>query len=158
MKKSDKDVNNGALSYRSPDYFSKQASATWRKVVGYLEANLAVNRIDTYLVEMYCTQYEIYRNAYNHIQENGEVQGIYKSVQDYEGNIIGRDFVGYKRNPMTQIYDSALKNLTKIGSELGLSPKSRSELLEVAKSVPAEEASTAQKMSAFFSNGKEEIY
>ena len=30
---------------------------------------------------------------------------------------------------MTQIYSDAIKNLTKIGSELGLSPKSRSELM-----------------------------
>ena len=80
-------------------------------------------------MEQYASQYEIYRNAYKHIQENGEVQAIYKTLQDQTGKKIGRDFVGYKRNPMTQIYDSAVKNLTKLGAELGLSPKSRSDLL-----------------------------
>ncbi|MDU0408124.1 hypothetical protein N42HA_01134 [Lactococcus lactis] len=47
------------------------------------------------------------------------------------GEIIDRQFQGFKRNPMTQIYSDAIKNLTKIGSELGLSPKSRSELMEL---------------------------
>ncbi|GAK31961.1 phage terminase [Weissella oryzae SG25] len=132
MKKADKDVNDGRLAYRPPDYLGIQAKAIWRKVVGFLEENAAVNRIDSNLVEMYCTQYEIFRNAYKHIQENGEVQAIYKSVQDNMGNVIATDFVGYKRNPMTQIYDSAIKNLTRIAVELGLTPKSRVELMEIA--------------------------
>lgn len=132
MKKANKDVNDGRLAYRPPDYLGIQAKAIWRKVVGFLEENAAVNRIDSNLVEMYCTQYEIFRNAYKHIQENGEVQAIYKSVQDNMGNVITTDFVGYKRNPMTQIYDSAIKNLTRIAVELGLTPKSRVELMEIA--------------------------
>ncbi|MDU0408385.1 hypothetical protein N42HA_01397 [Lactococcus lactis] len=80
---------------------------------------------------MYCTQYEIYRNSYEHLKKHGEVQEIYKPVQDMTGEIIDRQFQGFKRNPMTQIYSDAIKNLTKIGSELGLSPKSRSELMEL---------------------------
>lgn len=132
MKKADKDINGGKLAYRPPDYLGKQAKVIWRKVAVFLERNSAVNRIDSNLVEMYCTQYEIYRNAYKHIQDNGEVQAIYKSVQDSAGNVIDHDFSGYKRNPMTQIYDSAVKNLTRIGNELGLTPKSRAELLEIA--------------------------
>ena len=49
--------------------------------------------------------------------------------RDMTGEIIDRQFQGFKRNPMTQIYSDAIKNLTNIGSELGLSPKSRSELM-----------------------------
>lgn len=131
MKKADKDINGGALSYRPPDYLGRQAKVIWRKVVVFLEENSAVNRIDSNLVEMYCTQYEIYRNAYQHIKEHGEVQAIYKPVQDYEGNVIDHAFQGFKRNPMTSIYSDSLKNLTKIGSELGLSPASRAELLQL---------------------------
>ncbi|WP_419154104.1 phage terminase small subunit P27 family [Weissella viridescens] len=131
MKKADKVVNDGSLSYRPPDYLGRQAKVTWRKVVGFLEDNSAVSRIDANLVEMYCTQYEIYRNAYDHIKENGEVQAIYKTLQDAMGEIVGKDFVGYKRNPMTQIYSDSVRSLTNIGSELGLSPKSRAELLDL---------------------------
>lgn len=144
VKKSDKDVNGGRLSYRAPDYLGDLSSRLWRKVTVFLEENSAVNRIDTNLVEMYCTQYEIYRNSYEHIKQNGEVQAIYKPIQDCEGNIIDKTFQGFRRNPMTNIYSDSIKNLTKIGSELGLSPKSRAELMDIAADVKEEsELSTA---------------
>ena len=130
-KKSFKDVNHGRLSYQPPDHLGRTAKQIWRKVVLFLETQKPVERIDSVLVEMYCTQYEIYRNAYEHLKKHGEVQKIYKPVQDSSGEIIDKTFQGFKRNPMTQIYSDAIKNLAKIGSELGLSPKSRSELMEL---------------------------
>ncbi len=117
----------------------------------FLETQSSVNRIDSGLVEMYCTQYEIYRNAYKHVRENGEVQAIYKPVQDFEGTIIDKVFQGYKRNPMTNIYSDSLKNLAKIGSELGLSPKSRSELMDLSSSDNDDENSMSQ-MKEFFAD------
>ncbi|CAK1244774.1 Phage terminase [Fructobacillus evanidus] len=124
-KKSNKNVNGGRLRKDPPDYFGRQAGVTWRQIVDFLKDYPDVTRIDSNLVEMYCTQYELYRNAYKHIQEHGEVQAIYTSVQNAAGEVIEKDFKGYKRNPMTQIYNDAVKNLNSIGSELGLSPKSR---------------------------------
>lgn len=118
------------LSERAPDYMSRQAQTTWRFLVGALGQIKELKPSDAKLIEMYCTQYEIYRNAYKHIQENGEVQGIYESVQNAAGEVIGKDFKGYKRNPMTQIYSDSIKNLNNIGKELGLSPKSRKELFD----------------------------
>ncbi|CAK1234353.1 phage terminase small subunit P27 family [Fructobacillus cardui] len=129
-KKSNKDVNGGRLRKDPPDYFGRLAGSAWRKVVDFLNDNKEIIRVDSGLIEMYCTQYEIYRNAYKHIQENGEVQGIYESVQNAAGEVIEKDFKGYKRNPMTQIYSDSIKNLNNIGKELGLSPKSRKELFD----------------------------
>jgi len=57
--------------------------------------------------------------------------------------------VGYKRNPMTQIYDSAVKNLTKLGAELGLSPKSRSDLLKLNLDDHKDERSVDERMREF---------
>lgn len=130
-KKSFNDTNGGRLSYQPPDHLGRTAKQIWRRVVLFLETQKPVERIDQTLIEMYCTQYEIYRNSYEHLKKNGEVQEIWKPVQDMTGEIIDRQFQGFKRNPMTQIYSDAIKNLTKIGSELGLSPKSRSELMEL---------------------------
>lgn len=146
MKKADKDINGGTLSYRPPDYLGRQAKVIWRKVVVFLEENSAVNRVDSNLFEMYCTQYEIYRNAYKHIRENGEVEAIYKPVQDFEGNIIDRTFQGYKRNPMTSIYSDSIKNLAKIGSELGLSPASRAELLQLSTNTSKSKTNAADAL------------
>lgn len=151
VKKVDKDVNGGRLTITPPAYLGQQAKVIWRKVVPFLETQSSVNRIDSGLVEMYCTQYEIYRNAYKHVRENGEVQAIYKSVQDFEGTVIDKTFQGYKRNPMTNIYSDSLKNLAKIGSELGLSPKSRSELMELSGNDDSDESSTSQ-MKEFFAD------
>lgn len=151
VKKADKDVNNGHLSITPPSYLGRQAKVTWRKIVPFLEDLSKVKRVDGQLVEMYCTQYEIYRNAYKHILENGEVQAIYKTLQDSSGQKIGKDFVGYKRNPMTQVYDTALKNLEKVGSELGLSPKSRAEMLALPEN--KEKAKSTADMVKEFING-----
>ncbi|MBS1007781.1 phage terminase small subunit P27 family [Leuconostoc suionicum] len=151
VKKVDKDVNGGRLTITPPAYLGQQAKVIWRKVVPFLETQSSVNRIDSGLVEMYCTQYEIYRNAYKHVRENGEVQAIYKPVQDFEGTVIDKTFQGYKRNPMTNIYSDSLKNLAKIGSELGLSPKSRSELMELSGNGDSDESSTSQ-MKEFFAD------
>lgn len=151
VKKVDKDVNGGRLTITPPAYLGQQAKVIWRKVVPFLETQSSVNRIDSGLVEMYCTQYEIYRNAYKHVRENGEVQAIYKPVQDFEGTVIDKTFQGYKRNPMTNIYSDSLKNLAKIGSELGLSPKSRSELMELSGNDDNDESSTSQ-MKEFFAD------
>ncbi len=151
VKKVDKDVNGGRLTRTPPPYLGQQAKVIWRKFMPFLETQSSVNRIDSGLVEMYCTQYEIYRNAYKHVRENGEVQAIYKPVQDFEGTIIDKVFQGYKRNPMTNIYSDSLKNLAKIGSELGLSPKSRSELMDLSSSDNDDENSMSQ-MKEFFAD------
>ncbi len=154
-KKSFKDINDGRLSYQPPDHLGRTAKQIWRRVVLFLETQKPVERIDQTLVEMYCTQYEIYRNSYEHLKKHGEVQEIYKPVQDMTGEIIDRQFQGFKRNPMTQIYSDAIKNLTKIGSELGLSPKSRSELIELNMQ-DTNEKSTKDKMKAFFDGGDDD--
>lgn len=122
--------SKNGLSQDPPAYMSVQAKTTWRQIVSALGEVKQIQKADAKLIEMYCTQYEIYRNAYKHIQENGEVQGIYESVQNAAGEVIGKDFKGYKRNPMTQIYSDSIKNLNNIGKELGLSPKSRKELFD----------------------------
>lgn len=134
VKKAFNQQNNGHLSSDPPDYLGREAKVAWRKVVPFLEEQQKVRRIDTALVEMYVTQYELYRTAYEHVQKNDAVQSIYKSLQDNTGKVIGKNFMGYKKNPMVQTYESASKNMIKIGSELGLSPKSRAELDKIVKS------------------------
>jgi P27 family predicted phage terminase small subunit len=56
--------NNGHLPAKPPYYLGTLASNCWRKIVPFLEATGRVERIDVGLVEQYCANYEIYRNAY----------------------------------------------------------------------------------------------
>lgn len=124
--------NNGQIERHPPDYLGRLAKACWRKVVPFLESTNRVQRIDTALVEQYCSEYEIYREAYKDIQENGIQTKIYSSLQDSTGAIIGKDFTGYRKNPAVATMNDALKQLKSIGSQLGLSPQARQELMQIA--------------------------
>jgi P27 family predicted phage terminase small subunit len=143
-----KDQNDGRLSKDPPDYLGTIAKATWRKIVPFLEDEGKVQRIDANLVEIYCTQYELYRNSYDHVKKHGEATAVYKSLQNASGEIIGKDFLAWKKNPMVQTNDAASKSLIKVGAELGLSPKSRSELLELASPNDKEKPSIADLLNS----------
>lgn len=124
--------NDGRLERRPPDYLGRLAKSCWRKVVPFLESTKRVQRIDTALVEQYCSEYEIYRQAYDDIQNNGIQTKIYTSLQDSSGKIVGKDFTGYRKNPAVGTMNDALKQLKSIGSQLGLSPRAREELMQIA--------------------------
>ena len=143
--------NNGCLPSRPPKHLGRIAQACWRKVVPFLESTKRVQRIDTALVEQYCSTYEIYRQAYADVQVNGIQTKLYKSLQDMSGKIIGKDFVGYRKNPAVGTMNDALRQLTSLGSQLGLSPKAREELMQISSQ--KREKSLSQQMAEFFSKG-----
>ena len=124
--------NNGHLPPTPPHYLGTLASACWRKIVPFLESTGRVERIDVGLVEQYCANYEMYRNAYQDIQENGIQAKIFTSLQDSSGKIVGKDFVGFRKNPAVATMKDALCQLNSVGVQLGLSPKSRQELMQIA--------------------------
>ena len=119
--------NNGHLPATPPHYLGTFASACWRKIVPFLEATGRVERIAIGLVEQYCANYEIYRNAYQDIHENGIQAKIFSSLQDSTGAVIGKDFVGFRKNPAVATMKDALNQLNSVGVQLGLSPKGRQE-------------------------------
>ena len=124
--------NDGQLPANPPAYLGTLAKSCWRKVGPYLESTSRVDRIDTALVEQYCTEYELYRVAYEDVGKNGIQSKLFKSVQNSAGEIIGKDFTGFRRNPAVSTMNDALKQLKAIGSQLGLSPKARQDLMQIA--------------------------
>ena len=141
--------NNGRLPATPPHYLGTLASARWRKIVPFLEATGRVERIDIGLVEQYCANYEIYRNAYQDIQDNGIQAKIFSSLQDSSGKIVGKDFVGFRKNPAVATMKDALNQLNSVGVQLGLSPKSRQELMQIASHKKKDD--TISAMKKFFS-------
>ncbi|RXI22533.1 phage terminase small subunit P27 family [Pediococcus pentosaceus] len=137
--------NDGHLSKDPPKQLDRYAKECWRKVVPFLESTNKVQRIDSTLVELYCTQYEIYRKSYEDVQKNGIQTKAYKSLQDNMGEIVGKDFIGYKKNPAIGAMKDAVTLMTNIGSELGLSPKSRAELFKIVKSTNKKSATDSMK-------------
>lgn len=134
--------NDGKLPKDAPKYLGAQAAIVWRKIVPFLESTNRVQRIDASLVEQYCTQYEIYRIAYDDVKENGIQTKLFKSLQNSAGKIIGKDFTGFRKNPAVATMKDAISQLNAIGRQLGLTPLGRQELMELANS--KKEKSTAE--------------
>ena len=130
-RKSYESESDAVLSLTPPHHLGKIASAMWRKMVPVLNASNKMAPLDKNLVEMYASQYEIYRTAYEDIKENGQVTKVDKTVgNSVTGDVGAHDTTDHKRNPSKQIYPDAIKQLKSIGSELGVSPASRAELMK----------------------------
>ena len=142
--------NNKHLPSDPPNYLGTVAREIWRKIVPFLESTQKVERIDTFLVETYCTNYEIYKIAYEDIKQNGIQQEMKKPIQAQgSGEILGEQSLGFKKNPAVATMKDAVDTLNKIGVQLGLTPKGRQELMEIA-SEQADNREVKDKMKEFF--------
>ena len=142
--------NNKCLPSAPPNYLGTVAKEVWRKIVPFLESTEKVQRIDVFLVETYCTNYEIYKIAYEDIKQNGIQQEMKKPIQAQgSGEILGEQSLGFKKNPAVATMKDAVDTLNKIGVQLGLTPKGRQELMEIA-SEQADNREVKDKMKEFF--------
>lgn len=142
--------NNGRLPSDPPNHLGTVAREVWRKIVPFLESTQKVQRIDTFLVETYCTNYEIYKIAYEDIKQNGIQQEITKPIQAQgSGEILGEQSLGFRKNPAVATMKDAVDTLNRIGVQLGLTPKGRQELMEIAGE-QSDEGSIKDKMKEFF--------
>lgn len=142
--------NNKRLPSDPPNHLGTVAREVWRKIVPFLESTQKVQRIDTFLVETYCTNYEIYKIAYEDIKQNGIQQEMKKPIQAQgSGEILGEQSLGFRKNPAVATMKDAVDTLNKIGIQLGLTPKGRQELMEIAGE-QSDEGSIKDKMKEFF--------
>lgn len=141
--------NNGRLPSDPPNHLGAVSREVWRKIVPFLEATEKIQRIDTFLVETYCTNYELYKTAYEDIKKNGIQTEIMKIVQAQgSGEILGEQSMGFKKNPAVATMKDATETLNKIGIQLGLTPKGRQELMEIAGE-EKNKVSTAEMLKEF---------
>lgn len=142
--------NNKRLPSDPPNHLGTVAREVWRKIVPFLESTEKVQRIDVFLVETYCTNYEIYKIAYEDIKQNGIQQEITKPIQAQgSGEILGEQSLGFRKNPAVATMKDAVDTLNRIGVQLGLTPKGRQELMEIAGE-QSDESSIKDKMKEFF--------
>lgn len=141
--------NNKRLPSDPPNYLGTVAKEVWRKIVPFLESTNKVQRIDTFLVETYCTNYEIYKIAYEDIKQNGIQQEMKKPIQAQgSGEILGEQSLGFRKNPAVATMKDAVDTLNRIGVQLGLTPKGRQELMEIVGE-ETNKASTAEMLKEF---------
>lgn len=141
--------NNKRLPSDPPNYLGTVAKEVWRKIVPFLESTEKIQRIDIFLVETYCTNYEIYKTAYEDIKVNGIQQEITKPIQAQgSGEILGEQSLGFRKNPAVATMKDAVDTLNRIGVQLGLTPKGRQELMEIAGE-DTNKVSTAEMLKEF---------
>lgn len=122
------------ISEEPPSYMGAIGRSLWRRLVPILKSESEIKVQDRSSIEALCLNYEAMRNAYDDINKNGAVKAAYRTVTNpTTGDIVARDFTGYKRNPSTQIFDSASAKVRSLSKDLGMSPKSRAELNMVPK-------------------------
>ena len=126
--------NKHKIPDEPPSYMTGTAKYLWRKLVPVLKTESNIQFQDKTLIEALCINYQLMRNAYADIMENGSVKAAYRTVTNpTNGEIVATDFTGYKRNPSTQIFDSATAKIKSISKDLGMTPQSRAELLDLSK-------------------------
>ncbi|CCI86988.1 phage terminase small subunit P27 family [Lactobacillus gigeriorum] len=144
------DLSKPKVPTQAPKWLGTYGKYLWPKIANYLNKNPKILRADEYLVQQYCSAYDLYRTAYDDIQENGIQQAIYKtSVNPVNGDIVNKDFMGFRKNPAYQVLSDSLNKMASIGHELGLSPKARSELSELSEPTDNKK-SISDSMREFF--------
>lgn len=104
------------LQETPPRYLSNIASRAWSKTVPALNKSGLATTLDKQTLEAWCISYEILRKSYEDIKTNG---ATYTTDS-------GRTY----KNPNVDILSDNLQKMKTLGAELGLSPQSRTNLVD----------------------------
>lgn len=150
LKLTNVDLSRPKVQTQAPKWLDVYGKKLWPKLANYLNKNSKVLRADEYLLQQYCSSYDIYRRAYESVKKDGLQQKMYKTtVSPVTGDVVAKDFAGFRKNPAVQTMSDALNKLNSIGRDLGLSPRARSEMLGL--NAPEEKKKTvAEAMKDFF--------
>ncbi len=127
------------LAQNPPKYLKATGRSMWTKLMPLIGDQLEES--DRALVESYCFNYQLMREAYSNILENGIQYALFKIVMTPRGDIIDEHhFEGYKSNPACKTLSDATAKLNTLGQQLGLSPQSRAELAKLPKPTDKEQS------------------
>ena len=144
------DLSKPKVPNQAPKWLGTYGKYLYPKLATYLNKSNKILRADEYLIQQYCSAYDIYRKSYNEIIKHGVQQAIYKtSLSPVDGKVVSKDFQGYKKNPAYNMMSDSLSKMNQIGKELGLSPRARSQLMEL-KSVGNNSKSVTDSLKDFF--------
>ena len=144
-------LNQPNLPKKAPEYLGSIGKAMWRYLAPYLNQTKKTIRADQYLVAQYCSSYEIYRHAYEHVKKEGIQRPKYKTLlSPVDGSVKAKDFSGYAKNPAVVTMNNALSQLNTLGKQLGLSPTSREKLAQLNIENTDKKKSSVQALKEFF--------
>lgn len=127
------------ISTNPPKYLKATGRSMWTRLMPLIGDQLEES--DRALVESYCFNYQLLREAYENVKKNGIQYALYKVVMTPTGEVIDEHhFEGYKSNPATKTLSDATSKLNQLGQQLGLSPQSRAELAKLPKPTDKEQS------------------
>lgn len=131
-------IKGNEINQKAPKYLKATGRSAWTKLMPLIGDQLEES--DRALVESYCFNYQLMREAYEDIKENGIQYALYKVIMTPTGEVIDEHhFEGYKSNPATKTLSDATAKLNMLGQQLGLSPQSRAELAKLPKPTDKQE-------------------
>lgn len=101
-----------------PDFLDESGRAAWARIAGQLDEAGLLTIADRDAVALYCSTWSRWARAVEAIEE--------------EGLVVGGQF-GMKPNPYVAIADSCAKQLTRLMTQFGMTPSSRSSLKVAGK-------------------------
>lgn len=144
------DLTSRNVPNQAPKWLGEYGKRLYPKLATYLNKSNKILRADEYLIQQYCSAYDIYRKAYDELIKHGIQQAIYKtSLSPVDGSVVSKDFQGYKKNPAYNMMSDSLSKMNQIGKELGLSPKARNQLMDL-KNTNSNDKSIEQSVKEFF--------
>ncbi|WP_338714128.1 phage terminase small subunit P27 family [Lactiplantibacillus plantarum] len=131
-------IKGNEISQTPPKYLKATGRSMWTRLMPLIGDQLEES--DRALVESYCFNYQLLREAYSNILENGIQYALFKVIMTPTGEVIDEHhFEGYKSNPATKTLSDATAKLNMLGTQLGLSPQSRAELAKLPKPTDKQE-------------------
>ena len=145
------DLTSRNVPNQAPKWLGEYGKRLYPKLATYLNKSNKILRADEYLIQQYCSAYDIYRKAYDELIKHGIQQAIYKtSLSPIDGSVKSKDFQGYKKNPAYNMMSDSLSKMNQIGKELGLSPKARNQLMELNTPKNDDAKSAVASLKEFF--------
>ncbi|GJI54470.1 phage terminase small subunit P27 family [Lactiplantibacillus plantarum] len=132
-------INGNEISQTPPKYLKATGRSMWTRLMPLIGSQLEES--DRALVESYCFNYQLLREAYLNVLENGIQYALFKVIMTPTGEVIDEHhFEGYKSNPACKVLSDATAKLNMLGQQLGLSPQSRAELAKLPKPTDKEQS------------------
>lgn len=131
-------IKGNQINVTPPKYLKKTGRSMWTRLMPLIGDQLEES--DKALIESYCFNYQLLRESYEDIKENGIQYPLFKVIMSSTGTVVDpHHFEGYKANPACKTLSDATAKLNMLGQQLGLSPQSRAELAKLPKPTDKQE-------------------
>lgn len=108
-----------------PEHLEGLASVEWDRMIAIIDSMGILAKTDGQMIELYCMEYETYRQCKKDLRANGSLYQDISTGEDSPTKLLS--------HPAVIIMDKAGKTMARILAEFGLSPSSRSRVKVVKK-------------------------